>query len=166
MNREEVCSLQLPPPWKLRGNMLNYGLGLLSSYFVCDTLTILSGGYFYIFDPLGLTGGATSTATSSARYFSLLGAELDHSIYSPCFQDGWTGLDAWGPSRTSRTINRRPGRLIDPGRVPWSSWSSPIWGTYIYHIYNIYIYTIVITIHTLHHIYIHTHTHTLIYYIF
>ncbi|KAG2569738.1 hypothetical protein PVAP13_7NG437900 [Panicum virgatum] len=76
MNREEVCSLQLPPPWKLRGNMLNYGLGLLSSYFVCDTLTILSGGYFYIFDPLGLTGGATSTATSSARYFSLLGNDL------------------------------------------------------------------------------------------
>jgi len=65
--------------------MLNYGLGLLSSYFVCDTLTILSGGYFYIFDPLGLTGGATSTATSSARYFSLLGAELDHSIYSYIF---------------------------------------------------------------------------------
>ena len=85
MNREEVCSLQLPPPWKLRGNMLNYGLGLLSSYFVCDTLTILSGGYFYIFDPLGLTGGATSTATSSARYFSLLGAKLDHSIYSYIF---------------------------------------------------------------------------------
>ncbi|CAO2037010.1 unnamed protein product [Urochloa humidicola] len=76
MSREEVCSLQLPPPWKLRGNMLNYGLGLLSSYFVCDTLTILSGGYFYIFDPLGLTGGATSTATSSARYFSLLGNDL------------------------------------------------------------------------------------------
>ena len=61
-------------------------------------------------------------------------------VWDPCFQDGWTGLDAWGPSRTSRTINRRPGRLIDPGRVPWSSWSSPIWGTYIYHIYNIYIY--------------------------
>ena len=102
-------------------------------------------------------------------------ADIQHNIRycivrqplaDPCFQDGWTGLDAWGPSRTSRTINRRPGRLIDPGRVPWSSWSSPIWGTYIYHIYNIYIYiyTIVITIHTLHHIY--THTHTLIYYIF
>ncbi|KAL6651611.1 hypothetical protein ACP70R_010536 [Stipagrostis hirtigluma subsp. patula] len=76
MNREEVCSLQLPPPWKLRGSILNYGLGLLSSYFVCDTLTILSGGYFYIFDPLGLTGGATSTATSSARFFSLIGNDL------------------------------------------------------------------------------------------
>ncbi|XP_066349988.1 uncharacterized protein [Miscanthus floridulus] len=76
LNREEVCSFQLPPPWKLRGNILNYGLGLLSSYFVCDTLTILSGGYFYIFDPLGLTGGVTSTATSSARYFSLLGNDL------------------------------------------------------------------------------------------
>ncbi|KAL6844366.1 hypothetical protein ACP4OV_026039 [Aristida adscensionis] len=76
MSREEVCSLQLSPPWKLRGNILNYGLGLLSSYFVCDTLTILSGGYFYIFDPLGLTGGATSNATSSARFFSLIGNDL------------------------------------------------------------------------------------------
>lgn len=80
MTREEVCSLQLPPPWKLRGNILNYGLGLLSSYFVCDTLTILSGGYFYIFDPLGLTGGASSTATSSARFFSLIGEECDCQI--------------------------------------------------------------------------------------
>lgn len=61
--------------------MLNYGLGLLSSYFVCDTLTILSGGYFYIFDPLGLTGGATSTATSSARYFSLLGEKRDPQLF-------------------------------------------------------------------------------------
>ncbi|CAM0901691.1 unnamed protein product [Alopecurus aequalis] len=74
--REEVCSLQLPPPWKLRGNILNYGLGLLSSYFVCDALTILSAGYFYIFDPLGLTGGPTATATSSARFFSLIGNDL------------------------------------------------------------------------------------------
>ncbi|KAM3391279.1 hypothetical protein ACQJBY_012755 [Aegilops geniculata] len=76
ISREEVCSLQLPPPWKLRGNILNYGLGLLSSYFVCDALTILSAGYFYVFDPLGLTGGATSTATSSARFFSLIGNDL------------------------------------------------------------------------------------------
>lgn len=76
ISREEICSLQLPPPWKLRGNTLNYGLGLLSSYFVCDALTILSAGYFYIFDPLGLTGGATSTATSSARFFSLIGNDL------------------------------------------------------------------------------------------
>jgi sacsin len=76
ISREEVCSLQLPPPWKLRGNILNYGLGLLSSYFVCDALTILSAGYFYVFDPLGLTGGATSTATSSAKFFSLIGTVI------------------------------------------------------------------------------------------
>ena len=76
ISREEVCSLQLPPPWKLRGNILNYGLGLLSSYFVCDALTILSAGYFYVFDPLGLTGGATAAATSSARFFSLIGAVI------------------------------------------------------------------------------------------
>ena len=81
---------------------------------------------------------------------------------SPCFQDGWTDLDAWGPSRTSRTINRRPGRLIDPGRVPWSSWSSPIWGTYIYHIYNIYIYYSYNNTYITPYIYTHTHTHTYI----
>ena len=79
----------------------------------------------------------------------------------PCFQDGWTGLDAWGPSRTSRTINRRPGRLIDPGRVPWSSWSSPIWGTYIYHIYNIYIYYSYNNTYITPYIYTHTHTYIL-----
>jgi len=66
----------------------------------------------------------------------------------PCFQDGWSSLDAWGLSRTTRTINRRPGRLIDPGRVPWSS---PIYGELIYHIY--YIVT-------------QTNIHTLIYYMF
>ena len=42
-----------------------------------------------------------------------------------CYQDGWSSLVAWGPSRT---ISRRPGRLIDPRRVPWSSRSSPTYG--------------------------------------
>ncbi|TXG69797.1 hypothetical protein EZV62_004732 [Acer yangbiense] len=51
LNREEISSLQLLPPWRLRGDTLNYGLGLLSRYFICDFLSIISGGYFYMFDP-------------------------------------------------------------------------------------------------------------------
>ncbi|XP_008803352.1 sacsin [Phoenix dactylifera] len=76
LSREEICGLQLPPPWKIRGNAINYGLGLVSSYFVCDLLTIVSGGYFYIFDPLGLALAAPSNTGSSAKLFSLTGTDL------------------------------------------------------------------------------------------
>lgn len=76
LSQEEVCNLQLPPPWKVQGGVLNYGLGLISSYYVCDVLTVLSGGYFYIFDPLGLTLGASSGGVPSARLFSLSGLFL------------------------------------------------------------------------------------------
>nr|CAD1821120.1 unnamed protein product [Ananas comosus var. bracteatus] len=61
LSQEEVCNLQLPP---------------LGNYFVCDVLTVLSGGYFYIFDPLGLTLGAPSSGVPSARLFSLSGTNL------------------------------------------------------------------------------------------
>jgi hypothetical protein len=74
LSQEEVCGLHLPPPWKVRGNTLRYGLGLLSSYFVCDLLTVLSDSYFYVFDPLGLTSsGVPSSAGGSAKLFSLKG---------------------------------------------------------------------------------------------
>lgn len=73
LSREEICGLQLRPPWKIRGNAINYGLGLLSSYFVCDLLTIVSGGYFYVFDPLGLALAAPSNTGSSAKLFSMTG---------------------------------------------------------------------------------------------
>ncbi|KAG0476036.1 hypothetical protein HPP92_012877 [Vanilla planifolia] len=70
---EEVGSLQLPPPWKIRNKTLNYGLGLIGSYFVCDIMTLVSGGYFYIFDPLGLVLGPSSEIGPSAKLFSLIG---------------------------------------------------------------------------------------------
>ncbi|PKA59238.1 E3 ubiquitin-protein ligase MUL1 [Apostasia shenzhenica] len=67
---EEVCSLQLPPPWKIRGYPLNYGLGLVGSYVICDILTILSNGYFYMFDPLGLALAASLDNGPSAKIMS------------------------------------------------------------------------------------------------
>ncbi|KAG0477770.1 hypothetical protein HPP92_012489 [Vanilla planifolia] len=78
---EEVCSLQLPPPWKIRNKTLNYGLGLIGSYFVCDIMTLVSGGYFYIFDPLGLVLGPSSEIGPSAKLFSLIGNDLTERFH-------------------------------------------------------------------------------------
>ncbi|XP_042978918.1 sacsin isoform X3 [Carya illinoinensis] len=76
LSREEVSSLQLLPPWRVRGNTLNYGLGLLSCYFVCDLLSVVSGGYFYMFDPQGLVLAVPSTCAPTAKMFSLTGTNL------------------------------------------------------------------------------------------
>ncbi|XP_050232119.1 uncharacterized protein LOC126680894 [Mercurialis annua] len=76
LNREEVSSLQLLPPWRLRGNTINYGLGLLSCYFICDLLSIISGGWLYMFDPSGLALGVPSSHTPAAKMFSLIGTNL------------------------------------------------------------------------------------------
>lgn len=73
LSREEVSCLQFLPPWRLRGNTLNYGLGLLSCYFLCDLLSIVSGGYFYMFDPRGLALATPSTCSPAAKMFSLTG---------------------------------------------------------------------------------------------
>lgn len=73
LSREEVSSLQFLPPWRLRGNTLNYGLGLLSCYFICDLLSIVSGDYFYMFDPRGLALAMPSTCSPAAKMFSLTG---------------------------------------------------------------------------------------------
>lgn len=76
LNREEISSLQLLPPWRLRGNTLNYGLGLLSCFFICDLLSIISGGHFYMFDPFCLALGAPSSHAPAAKMFSLIGITL------------------------------------------------------------------------------------------
>ncbi|WOK94827.1 sacsin [Canna indica] len=76
LSMEELCSLHLPPPWKIQGNTLHYGLGLISGYFLCDLMTIVSGGYLYIFDPLGLVLSAHSNGGPSARLFSLKDTDL------------------------------------------------------------------------------------------
>ncbi|CBI27138.3 unnamed protein product, partial [Vitis vinifera] len=76
LSREEVSSLQLLPPWRLRGDTLNYGLGLLSCYSISDLPSIVSGGYFYIFDPHGLALPGSSSHGPTAKVFSLIGTNL------------------------------------------------------------------------------------------
>ncbi|XP_021846367.2 uncharacterized protein [Spinacia oleracea] len=76
LSREEVTSLQFLPPWRLRGDTLNYGLGLLSSFSVCDLLSVMSGGYYYIFDPRGLVLAPSSSHSPGAKVFSLTGTNL------------------------------------------------------------------------------------------
>lgn len=73
LSREEFSNFQLLPPWRLRGTTLNYGLGLVSCYSICDLLSVVSGGYFYMFDPRGLVLAAPSTNAPSAKMFSLIG---------------------------------------------------------------------------------------------
>lgn len=86
LSMEEVCSLHLPPPWKIQGSALYYGLGMISGYFLCDLMTIVSGGYFYIFDPLGLALSTHSNGAPSARLFSLIGLtpSLMSLLYLTC----------------------------------------------------------------------------------
>ncbi|KAK4261932.1 hypothetical protein QN277_004866 [Acacia crassicarpa] len=76
LSRDEISNLQLLPPWRLRGNTLNYGLGLVCCYSICVLLSIVSGGYFYMFDPRGLSLAAPSTSLPSAKMFSLIGTDL------------------------------------------------------------------------------------------
>ncbi|KAK1566595.1 hypothetical protein Q3G72_001766 [Acer saccharum] len=76
LSREEISSLQLLPPWRLRGDTLNYGLGLLSCYFICNFMSIVSGGYFYMFDPHGSVLSVPSSHSPAAKVFSLIGTNL------------------------------------------------------------------------------------------
>ncbi|CAB4295974.1 unnamed protein product [Prunus armeniaca] len=100
LSREEISSLQFLPPWRLRGNTLNYGLALLSCYFVCDLLSVVSGGYLYMFDPLGLVLAAPSTCAPAAKMFSLIGTNLtdrfrdqfDPMLIGPSIS--WPSLDS------------------------------------------------------------------------
>ncbi|KAI9084975.1 hypothetical protein K1719_032967 [Acacia pycnantha] len=76
LSRDEISNLQLLPPWRLRGNTLNYGLGLVCCYSICVLLSIVSSGYFYMFDPRGLSLAAPSTSLPSAKMFPLIGTDL------------------------------------------------------------------------------------------
>ncbi|KAJ8436260.1 hypothetical protein Cgig2_011532 [Carnegiea gigantea] len=74
LSREEVTSLQFLPPWRLRGDTLSYGLALLSCFAVCDLLSVISGGYYYLFDPRGLVLAPPSSHSPAAKVFSLSGS--------------------------------------------------------------------------------------------
>ncbi|KAI4370762.1 hypothetical protein MLD38_019073 [Melastoma candidum] len=76
LTREDISSVQLHPPWRLCGDTLNYGLGLLSAYSVCNLLSILSGGYLYMFDPRGLALAMPPSNGPAAKMFSLTGTNL------------------------------------------------------------------------------------------
>ncbi|XP_068639684.1 uncharacterized protein [Aristolochia californica] len=76
LSREEICNLQFRPPWKIRGTTLNYGLGLLSCFAICNLLSVVSSGYFYVFDPHGLALAAPAGRAPSAKMFSLIGTNL------------------------------------------------------------------------------------------
>lgn len=89
LSMEELCILQLHPPWNLRGQTLNYGSGLLSCYQLCDISVILSDGFLYLFDPSGLVFSTSLSRDDSlpsesarARMYSLLGKISEQSFIS------------------------------------------------------------------------------------
>lgn len=76
LSRDEVTSLQFLPPWSLRGDTLNYGLGLLSCFSVSDLPSIVSDGCLYMLDPRGLALATPSNRAPVAKAFSLRGTNL------------------------------------------------------------------------------------------
>lgn len=73
LSREELSNLQFLPPWRLRGDTLHYGLGLLSCFHICDLPSVVSGGCLYMFDPRGLAFTVPSSSSAAAKMFSLTG---------------------------------------------------------------------------------------------
>ncbi|CAI9277352.1 unnamed protein product [Lactuca saligna] len=56
----------------LRGDMLNYGLGLTSCYSITDLPSVVSGGFLYMFDPCGKAFTLPSSSHSPvANMFTL-----------------------------------------------------------------------------------------------
>ncbi|CAN1168841.1 SACS [Linum perenne] len=128
LNRDEISSLQLLPPWRLRGDTLNYGLGLLGCYSICDVLSIVSGGHFYMFDPSGLVLGTPSSHAPAAKMFSLTGTNLTER-FKDQFMPMLIGQDMpWSSSNS--TIIRMPlsseclkdGLDLGMKRVSLSTW--------------------------------------------
>lgn len=82
LTTEEVCNLQMCPPWT-RGQNNNYGAGLLSCYNITDLLMLVSNGFLYLFDPSGsilatsLTNGKASTTRSpQGKVYTLEGTDI------------------------------------------------------------------------------------------
>lgn len=73
LSGDEVANLQFLPPWSLRGNTLNYGLGLLTCFSISDVTSVISDGSLYIFDPRGVAFAMPSARAPSAKVFPLRG---------------------------------------------------------------------------------------------
>lgn len=76
LSGDEVASLQFLPPWSVRGDTLNYGLGLLSCFSISDLLSVISDGCLYMFDPRGLALATPAGRTPSGKVFPLKGMLL------------------------------------------------------------------------------------------
>ncbi|KAL3643316.1 hypothetical protein CASFOL_014131 [Castilleja foliolosa] len=76
LSGDEIANLQFLPPWSLRGDTLNYGLGLLSCFSISDLPSVISDGCLYIFDPRGVAIATSSTRSPSAKVFPLRGTKL------------------------------------------------------------------------------------------
>ncbi|PIN27221.1 hypothetical protein CDL12_00014 [Handroanthus impetiginosus] len=100
LNGDEMASLQFLPPWSLRGDTLNYGLGLLSCFSITDLLSVISDGCLYIFDPRGVTIGTPSAHSPSAKVFPLRGTNLTERFcdqFSPMLINDnmpWSSVDS------------------------------------------------------------------------
>lgn len=105
LSREEISSLQFLPPWGLRGDMVNYGLGLMSCYSVTDLPSVVSGGYLYMFDPCGKAFAPPSSHSPAAKMFTLTGTNLTER-----FRDQFTPVFVGQkvPWSTDSTIIRMP----------------------------------------------------------
>ncbi|CDP11009.1 unnamed protein product [Coffea canephora] len=81
LSRDEVASLQFLPPWSLRGDTLNYGLGLLSCFAISDLPSVVSDGCLYMLDPRGLAFAIPSNHAPAAKAFSLKGTNLTERFH-------------------------------------------------------------------------------------
>ncbi|KAL8224267.1 hypothetical protein R6Q57_019742 [Mikania cordata] len=111
---EEISSLQFLPPWGLRGDMLNYGLGLMSCYSITDFPSVVSGGYLYMFDPRGMAFALPSSHSPAAKMFTLTGTNLTERFrdqFSPMF------VGQKVPWSTDSTVIRMPisSKFIEDG---------------------------------------------------
>lgn len=90
LSRDEVAGLQFLPPWRLRGDTMNYGLGLLSCFSISDFVSVVSDGILYMFDPKGLALAMPSHHAPAAKMFLLRGTNLTerfHDQFSPLLVD-------------------------------------------------------------------------------
>ncbi|OAE21027.1 hypothetical protein AXG93_606s1120 [Marchantia polymorpha subsp. ruderalis] len=100
LTTEEVCNLQGYPPTKLRGQICDFGSGLLSVYSITDLPFIVSSGCLYLFDPSGqilaaslADGQAVPSGTPVGKAYSLTGTDLPQRF-----------TDQFRPLRVSNTI--------------------------------------------------------------